>query len=116
MGCPHEDVNISHACDPRLLLQHRLSQSASQQPDAQTLREKPGNPSPARVASSVGSQQHVRMAARTSRVSVSSSHRSPVCHYIEPQEEHNRHLDFREELLDFLKRSGIEYDERWVGD
>jgi len=39
-----------------------------------------------------------------------------VCHYIEPQEEHNRHLDFREELLDFLKRSGIEYDERWVGD
>ena len=48
--------------------------------------------------------------------SVSPSHRSPVCRYIERQEEHHRHLDFREELLDFLKRSGIEYDERWVGD
>jgi hypothetical protein len=37
-----------------------------------------------------------------------------VREYIAHQEEHHRATTFQEEYLDFLKRSGLEYDERYL--
>ena len=46
--------------------------------------------------------------------SVSASARPSVQDYIARQEEHHRHKSFREELIEFLQKSGIEYDERYL--
>jgi putative transposase len=45
---------------------------------------------------------------------VSPSQRGAVRRYIERQEEHHRTRTFREEYLDLLRRSGVEFDERYV--
>ncbi len=45
---------------------------------------------------------------------VSASQRGAVCRYIERQEEHHRTRTFREEYLDLLRRSSMEFDERYV--
>ena len=37
-----------------------------------------------------------------------------VCRYIETQEEHHRTKSFKEEYLEFLRKSGVEFDERYV--
>ncbi len=37
-----------------------------------------------------------------------------VTRYIERQEEHHRTLSFQEELVDLLRRYGVEYDERYL--
>lgn len=36
--------------------------------------------------------------------------------YIENQAEHHRQRDFKQEFLSFLKKHGIEYDERYIWD
>ena len=46
--------------------------------------------------------------------SVSESQRERVSEYITNQEEHHRKITFQEELIQFLKGSGIEYDERYI--
>mgnify|MGYP000137024310 CR=1 FL=1 len=46
--------------------------------------------------------------------SVSASARLAVQEYIANQEEHHRNKTFREELIEFLKKSGVEYDERYL--
>jgi len=48
--------------------------------------------------------------------SVSQSHVTRVRRYIERQTEHHRTMSFQEEFRLFLKRHGIEYDERYVWD
>lgn len=48
--------------------------------------------------------------------SVSRSNLSAVADYIERQEEHHRKMTFQEEYVLFLKRHGVEYDERYVFD
>jgi REP element-mobilizing transposase RayT len=45
---------------------------------------------------------------------VSASVKASVRQYIAGQEEHHRHKTFREELVEFLKKSGIDYDERYL--
>jgi putative transposase len=45
---------------------------------------------------------------------VSASVRPSLQEYIATQEEHHRHKTFREELIDFLQKSGIEFDERYL--
>jgi REP element-mobilizing transposase RayT len=45
---------------------------------------------------------------------VSASQRKAVCSYIEQQAEHHRTRTFREEYLELLRRSGVEFDERYV--
>ena len=45
---------------------------------------------------------------------VSANVRDEVRAYIARQEEHHRTRTFREEYLDFLRRGGVEYDERYV--
>ncbi len=45
---------------------------------------------------------------------VSASQREVVRAYIAGQEEHHRTRPFREEYLALLKRSGVEFDERYV--
>jgi Transposase IS200 like. len=45
---------------------------------------------------------------------VSASQREAVCHYIEQQAEHHRTRTFREEYLELLCRSGVEFDERYL--
>jgi REP element-mobilizing transposase RayT len=45
---------------------------------------------------------------------VSYSNLARVKRYIAAQEEHHRRLSFQEEFLTFLKRHGIEYDERYI--
>ncbi len=45
---------------------------------------------------------------------VSASQRGALRRYIEQQEEHHRTRTFREEYLDLLRRSGVEFDERYV--
>jgi REP element-mobilizing transposase RayT len=48
--------------------------------------------------------------------SVSQSHVPRVRRYIEQQVEHHRTTSFQDEFRLFLKRYGIEYDERYVWD
>ena len=45
---------------------------------------------------------------------VSYSNLGRVRHYIEEQAEHHRVRSFQEEFLAFLRRHGIEYDERYI--
>ena len=45
---------------------------------------------------------------------VSRSNREMVAKYIAEQEEHHRRLSFQEEFMAFLKRHGVEYDERYL--
>ena len=45
---------------------------------------------------------------------VSASAREDVQRYIARQEEHHRVKTFREELVDFLRKTGVEYDERYL--
>jgi len=45
---------------------------------------------------------------------VSASAREAVRAYIAGQEEHHRKKTFREELIEFLRKSGVEYDERYL--
>lgn len=46
--------------------------------------------------------------------SVSKSNVPDVIKYIDAQEEHHRKISFQEELISFLKKHGIEYDERYI--
>jgi len=46
--------------------------------------------------------------------SVSSSNRDAVKQNIANQEKHHRVTTFREELIGFLKKSGVDYDERYL--
>ncbi len=46
--------------------------------------------------------------------SVSQSNRAAVVRYIANQEEHHRKISFQEELLAYLKRHHIAYDERFI--
>ena len=48
--------------------------------------------------------------------SVSNSNVESVKRYIQNQKEHHRHKSFQDELREFFKRQGIEYDERYVWD
>jgi REP element-mobilizing transposase RayT len=48
--------------------------------------------------------------------SVSPSNVPAVDRYIANQEEHHRRLTFQDEFRGFLKRHGVEYDERYVWD
>ena len=45
---------------------------------------------------------------------VSASQRESVRHYIENQEEHHRTRSFKEEYLEFLVKSGVEHDARYL--
>jgi putative transposase len=45
---------------------------------------------------------------------VSASQRRTVRRYIERQDEHHRTRSFRDEYLELLRRSGVEFDERYV--
>jgi len=46
--------------------------------------------------------------------SVSESVADGVSRYISTQQEHHRRVTFQEELIAFFKKSGIEYDERYL--
>ena len=45
---------------------------------------------------------------------VSASQRRHVCAYIARQEEHHKKRTFQEEYVEFLKRCGVEYDNRYL--
>jgi hypothetical protein len=45
---------------------------------------------------------------------VSASQRETVRHYIETQEDHHRTRSFKEEYLEFLVKSGVEYEARYL--
>jgi REP element-mobilizing transposase RayT len=47
-------------------------------------------------------------------LSVSPSRIPAVFSYIQNQEEHHRKKSFQEEYIEFLRESGIEYDERYL--
>ena len=46
--------------------------------------------------------------------SVSQSNAPAVVKYIRGQESHHRRVSFQEEFVAFLKRNGIEFDERYI--
>ena len=46
--------------------------------------------------------------------SVSHSSTPAVVRHIQAQEEHHRRVSFQEELVAFLKKNGIGYDERYI--
>ncbi len=48
--------------------------------------------------------------------SVSESARPEVIRYIQNQEEHHRRVSFQEELIAYLKKNGVPYDERYMWD
>ena len=45
---------------------------------------------------------------------VSASARDAVKHYIATQAEHHRRKTFREELIEFLEKSGVKYDPKYL--
>jgi len=45
---------------------------------------------------------------------VSASNREEVASYIARQEEHHRKRTFREEYLELLRKSGVEFDDRYI--
>jgi len=45
---------------------------------------------------------------------VSKSNASAVITYIQNQEEHHKKVSFKEEFIAFLRKHGIEYDERYI--
>jgi len=51
-----------------------------------------------------------------SAFSVSPSQLNAVLEYVESQEEHHRTRSFQEEYHDFLRKYGVEFDERYVWD
>jgi putative transposase len=51
-----------------------------------------------------------------SAFSVSHSQKQVVLDYIANQEEHHRRMSFKEELIAFLNKHEIEYDERYLWD
>ena len=46
--------------------------------------------------------------------SVSHSNAPAVVKYIQAQEEHHKKVSFQEEFVQFLKRNGVQYDERYL--
>ena len=48
--------------------------------------------------------------------SYSKSHVDRIYKYIQGQEEHHKKLSFREEYISFLKKYGVDYDERYIFD
>ena len=46
---------------------------------------------------------------------VSTTSRDAVRHYIANQEEHHRIKPFREELVEMLRKAGVEYDPKYLG-
>ena len=46
--------------------------------------------------------------------SVSHSNAPAVARYIQAQQEHHRKVSFQEEFVAFLKRHGIQFDERYI--
>ena len=46
--------------------------------------------------------------------SVSQSSAGGVAQYIREQAKHHRRVSFQEELIAFLKKNGVEYDERYI--
>jgi len=48
------------------------------------------------------------------RHSVSHSLAPSITRYIGDQEKHHRRMTFQEELIAFLKKNGIPYDERYI--
>ena len=46
--------------------------------------------------------------------SVSHSSAPAVARYIRTQEEHHQRISFQEEFVSFLKKNGIDYDERYI--
>jgi putative transposase len=46
--------------------------------------------------------------------SVSQSNAAAVLRYLTNQEEHHRKVSFQQELIAYLRRHGIEYDERYI--
>ena len=51
---------------------------------------------------------------RDASATVGASQRGTVCESIARQEEHHRKRTFQEEYREFLKRSGVDYDERFL--
>jgi len=45
---------------------------------------------------------------------VSASNQAAVQEYIKRQEEHHRRKTFREELIEFLEKSGVDYDQKYL--
>ena len=60
--------------------------------------------------------EHSRFAWQTgyAALSVSRSNAASVSRYIAEQEQHHRKRSFQEELILFLRKHGIEYDERYI--
>lgn len=48
--------------------------------------------------------------------SVSQSNAASVAKYIREQETHDRHITFQEEFISFLRKNGVRYDERYIGE
>ena len=48
--------------------------------------------------------------------SLGQSQLATLLKYIEQQKEHHRKKTFKEEVLDFLKKYGVDYDERYLWD
>ena len=46
--------------------------------------------------------------------SLSPAHLQDLCEYIANQENHHKHIDFKNELLGLLKKYNISYDERYL--
>lgn len=74
-----------------------------------------------RVSSGWVKEQNERLAkfawqAGYGTFSVSASNVEKVRTYIAGQEEHHRRVSFQEEYREFLRRYGIEWDERYVWD
>ena len=58
----------------------------------------------------------ILLATRLQRILSEPSQLNAVLEYVESQEEHHRTRSFQEEYRDFLRKYGVEFDERYVWD
>lgn len=63
---------------------------------------------------SIAPQDHFQWQAGYAAFTVSESQVARVRRYIQNQESHHRRVSFKEELIELLRRHGIEYDERYL--
>jgi len=64
----------------------------------------------------MGSGSHFSWQAGYGVFSLGQSQLTSLIQYIQNQEEHHKTKTFKEELLEFLKKYGVEYDEKYLWD
>lgn len=103
---PRATLWACHAPDPRVLKERCISPNVKEIKTASSKWLKEQGPAFADFYWQLG----------YGAFSVSMSQKETLLHYIDTQEEHHKTRTFQDDYRDFLKKNGIDYDERYVWD